>query len=390
MMPHIVCMIDDDPDYLHMCLQYFASFDLPIVGFTCLHDAADTICKAKVVILDLDMPHIDGVETLRWLSRQAFSGYLVIVSGHDTSIVNAARELAKAQGLQVAEALTKPLNLPAFTEKIQRLLHTQPQPQALVHTQPDITAADLMAAIHHNELSLCYQPKYQLIDNRLVGFEALARWTSPVFGQVSPTVFIPIAEQSGVIDELTDWVIAQVNAQLSRWSAAELHTSVAVNLSLINLQNINFPAKLLHEIKCYQLQPQQLMLELTESALMNEVVTALDILIRLRMNGIELSIDDFGTGYSSLAQLQRVPFSELKIDRRFVSNFLRESESRAIVEACINLAHKMHIRTLAEGVECIETLQALRALGCDYAQGYFFHPPLHVAQATELLKGSIR
>lgn len=132
------------------------------------------------------------------------------------------------------------------------------------------------------------------------------------------------------------------------------------------------------------------MLELTESALMNEVVTALDILIRLRMNGIELSIDDFGTGYSSVAQLQRVPFTELKIDRRFVSNFLRESESRAIVEACINLAHKMHIRTLAEGVECIETLQALRALGCDYAQGYFFHPPLHVAQATELLKGSIR
>ena len=198
--------------------------------------------------------------------------------------------------------------------------------------------------------------------------------------------FIPLAEQSGVIDELTDWALSKALAQLSQWSAQQLHTRVAVNLSLINLQNISFPAKLLHEIKCYQLQPQQLVLELTESALMNEVVTALDILIRLRMNGIELSIDDFGTGYSSLAQLQRIPFTELKIDRRFISDFLHEPESRAIVEACINLAHNMQIKTVAEGVETVEMLQALKAIGCDYAQGYYFHPPLTVAQATELLK----
>ena len=189
-----------------------------------------------------------------------------------------------------------------------------------------------------------------------------------------------------MIDDVTDWVLAQVIAQLALWKKQQLTTRVAVNLSLINLQNINFPAKLLHEMKSHQLQPQQLVLELTESALMNEVVTALDILIRLRMNGIELSIDDFGTGYSSLAQLQRIPFTELKIDRRFVANFLHEPESRAIVEACINLAHNMHIKTVAEGVETIETLQALQVLGCDYAQGYYFHPPLTVAQATELLK----
>ena len=102
MMSHLVCMIDDDPDYLHMCSQFLASVDIAVYGFTCLHDAADAIGQARVVILDLDMPHIDGVETLRWLSQQAFSGHLVIVSGHDISIVHAARELAKAQGLPVA------------------------------------------------------------------------------------------------------------------------------------------------------------------------------------------------------------------------------------------------------------------------------------------------
>jgi EAL domain-containing protein (putative c-di-GMP-specific phosphodiesterase class I) len=389
MMSHLVCMIDDDPDYLQMCSQFLASVDIAVQGFTCLHDSADAVCQAKVVILDLDMPHIDGVETLRWLSRQAFSGYLVIVSGHDISIVHAARELAKAQGLQVADALTKPLDMHAFSRKIQQLLQVQLQPKAGTGNQPAITAADLVAALQRNELSLCYQPKYQLTDNKLVGFEALARWKSPLFGQVPPTVFIQLAEQSGVIDALTDWVLAEVIAQLSRWAEQKLSTCVAVNLSLINLQNINFPARLLHELKCHQLQPQQLVLELTESAFMNEVVTALDILIRLRMNGIELSIDDFGTGYSSLAQLQRIPFTELKIDRRFIANFLHEAESQAIVETCINLAHKMHIRTVAEGVETAETLQALQAIGCDYAQGYFFHPPLTVPQATELLKAVV-
>jgi len=386
MMSHLVCMIDDDPDYLHMCSQFLASVDIAVYGFTCLHDAADAIGQARVVILDLDMPHIDGVETLRWLSQQAFSGHLVIVSGHDISIVHAARELAKAQGLQVADALTKPLDMLAFTKKIQQLLQVQLKPQVVAGNRPAISATDLATALQRNELSLCYQPKYQLTDNKLVGFEALARWKSLVFGQVPPAFFIQLAEQSGMIDDVTDWVLAQVIAQLALWKKQQLTTRVAVNLSLINLQNINFPAKLLHEMKSHQLQPQQLVLELTESALMNEVVTALDILIRLRMNGIELSIDDFGTGYSSLAQLQRIPFTELKIDRRFVANFLHEPESRAIVEACINLAHNMHIKTVAEGVETIETLQALQVLGCDYAQGYYFHPPLTVAQATELLK----
>jgi len=388
MKPNSVCMIDDDPDYLHMCSQFLASVDITIDGFTCLHDAADAVCQSSVVVLDLDMPHVDGVETLRWLSQQAFSGHLVIVSGHDISIVHAARELARAQGLQVAEALTKPLDMLSFTQKIQHLLQMpqQSQAEAKASDYPNITAADLVAALRNNELSLCFQPKYQLTDNQLVGFEALARWKSPVFGQVPPVFFIPLAEQSGIIDELTDWALSQALAQLSQWSAQKLYTRVAVNLSLINLQNISFPAKLLHEVKCHQLQPQQLVLELTESALMNEVVTALDILIRLRMNGIELSIDDFGTGYSSLAQLQRIPFTELKIDRRFISDFLHEPESRAIVEACINLAHNMQIKTVAEGVETLEMLQALKAIGCDYAQGYFFNPPLTVAQATELLK----
>lgn len=390
MKSHIVCMIDDDPDYLHMCSQLLASVDIDVHGFTCLHDAADAVCRARVLILDLDMPQIDGVETLRWLSQRSFSGYLVIVSGHDIAIVQAARELAKAQGLQVAEALTKPLDMQAFIRKIQRLLQMQQQPsaQVVVGQQPDITAADFLAALHQHELSLCYQPKYRVDNQTLIGFEALARWHSPVWGQVSPAVFVPLAEETGLINELTDWVLAEVVAQLARWSADNLHTCVAVNLSLINLQNVSFPAKLLHQLKCHQLKPSQLVLELTESALMNEVVTALDILLRLRLNGIELSIDDFGTGYSSLAQLQRIPFSELKIDRRFVADFQHKPESRAIVETCINLAHKMHIRTVAEGVESIETLEALQEVGCDYAQGYLFHPPLTVPKATELLKAA--
>ena len=167
----------------------FASADIAVDGFTCLHDAADAVCQSSVVVLDLDMPQVDGVETLRWLSQQAFSGHLVIVSGHDISIVHAARELARAQGLQVAEALTKPLDMLAFSKKIQNLLKAPLQQQAAVSDAPNITAADLVAALRNNELSLCFQPKYQLTDNQLVGFEALARWKSPVFGQVPPVFF---------------------------------------------------------------------------------------------------------------------------------------------------------------------------------------------------------
>jgi diguanylate cyclase (GGDEF)-like protein/PAS domain S-box-containing protein len=235
----------------------------------------------------------------------------------------------------------------------------------------------LRRALERNELSLNYQPQIDLASGRIIGSEALLRWNNMDFGTVSPAEFVPLAEDSGQILAIGEWVMRTAVAQIRAWQQAGLPLlPVAVNLSAVQFRQKNLP-QLVHSIlKQHDLEPKYLELELTERITMEDPAAAIAIMDELHAIGIQLSIDDFGTGYSSLAYLKRFRVQKLKIDRSFVRDITRDPEDEAIINAVISLARSLNLRTIAEGVETIEQLEFLRQHHCDEIQGYYFSRPL--------------
>lgn len=235
---------------------------------------------------------------------------------------------------------------------------------------------DLRHSITHGQLSLQFQPKVELSSDRVLHAEALVRWTHPQLGNVPPDEFIPLAERSGFISELTRHVIDRSLAQRRSWSEQGLAVGIAVNLSAMDLNDDDLPDFIRDCLSRHQVPAAQLILEVTESALMRDVDQALRMLGRLRAMDLRLAIDDFGTGYSSLAQLKRMPVDELKIDKSFVVQMAEGSDDAVIVRSTIELGHNMGLRVIAEGVEDELAWALLKRLGCDMAQGYFLSRPL--------------
>jgi diguanylate cyclase (GGDEF)-like protein/PAS domain S-box-containing protein len=236
--------------------------------------------------------------------------------------------------------------------------------------------ARLRESIHEKQLYIVYQPKIALTDRRLVGAEALIRWQHPELGTIPPAEFIPIAEQVGMIDSITLWLIDEVLGYIQAQGPAFDRLSVGVNISAKSLTNPLFPDAILARLRAARVAPARLALEVTETAVIGDPDAALGVLNRLNAAGIVIEIDDFGTGYSSLSYLSRFPARRLKIDRSFIVDMLTSETNHTIVAASIALAHRLGMQTVAEGIEDDETLDALAALGCDYAQGYVISKPL--------------
>jgi diguanylate cyclase (GGDEF)-like protein len=236
--------------------------------------------------------------------------------------------------------------------------------------------AELRRAIDQDELSLNFQPKVSLASGKVTSAEALVRWEHPAHGMLSPDLFIPIAEQTGLIRPLSRWVLDAALRQLSRWRQDGLDLSVAVNLSMRNLHDPEIADMIRELLTRWGVPPAYLTIEITESSLMADAARAMDVLSRLRAMGVCVSIDDFGTGYSSLAYLKRLPVQELKIDKSFVAHMASDENDAAIVRSTVGLAHDLGLRVVAEGVEDQGTWDMLSGVGCDIAQGYFISRPL--------------
>ena len=236
--------------------------------------------------------------------------------------------------------------------------------------------AELARAIANDELRLEYQPKVDVSSGTVLGVEALVRWQHPTRGRLAPDSFIPLAENSDQIGALTRWVMRAAVAQWQRWHGVGLDISIAVNFSGRNLDEIEFPDILERLCRDLDVPCGQFVIEITETATASDEVKMMDIATRLRLKGFRISIDDFGTGYSSLVQLQRLPFSEMKIDKSFVIQCVTSRESLVIVKSIIDLAHNLNLKVVAEGVETLEALELLRRLGCDLAQGYYVSRPM--------------
>ena len=256
-------------------------------------------------------------------------------------------------------------------------------------TRTDLTfKSELLKAINTDELRLFFQPKINLNTGKINSVEALVRWQHPQRGFMPPDLFIPMAEQTGLINQLTFWVLKHALIQCAELNKLGLEITVAVNLSARSLRDLRLPGEIARMLAQAQISPSLLVLEITEGAVMSHPVEALEVLNVLDRMGVILSIDDFGTGYSSLSYLSKLPVDEIKIDKSFVLAMLQDKHAAVIVRSTIDLGHNLGKKVVAEGVETSEMWDQLLDWGCDTAQGYYMSKPLPAAQLAQWLKES--
>jgi EAL domain-containing protein (putative c-di-GMP-specific phosphodiesterase class I)/DNA-binding NarL/FixJ family response regulator len=323
----------------------------------------------QVVVLDLQLGGTDGVEQMRLLADRQYTGVLVLMSGYDTRVLDAARTLGRNLGLRVERVLEKPLYVPEL-EQVCELLQS---------AERSLTGERLLEAIAGGELVLHFQPVVTRNPKALIKLEALVRWEHPILGEIPPGDFLPIAENNlTIIDTLTDWVIGSALEAYQVLAAHHLKVPLAVNISTQNLHDLTLPDRLEQRMRVGGMPMQHLCLEITESAMFKDVERTMNILSRMRLKGAQISIDDFGTGYSSLRLLRQLPFSEIKIDRSFITDMTISRDCRAIVKSIIDLAANMEMSCVAEGVETMETADLLEQLGARNLQGYLIARPMPI------------
>ena len=246
---------------------------------------------------------------------------------------------------------------------------------------------ELRAVLAAGGLAVSFQPRVRLGDGRVTSVEALARWQHPQLGVVSPSVFIPLAEELGLIRQLGGQILNEACAQGRRWQDAGTPCRVAVNVSVEQLKHPGFVGEVRRALEHSALAPELLELEITESSAMDEVQENVKRLLTLRRMGVKLAVDDFGTAYSSLAYLRQLPLHALKIDQSFIHNLTgdRDDNSLAIVRMVVMLGHSLGLHVVAEGVETEAQRALLAGLGCDEAQGFLFAEPLSAAEFGEML-----
>jgi len=246
--------------------------------------------------------------------------------------------------------------------------------------------SQLHTAIEHGELSLVYQPQLDIKHNKVIGAEALLRWNHRQLGFISPAVFIPIAEESGQIEKIGQWVLREACQQLAHWQTQfNQPFTLAINLSAVQFRNTHLHENVLGLIDEFDLENQSIELEITESTAVEDVNHTIKQMERLTDTGIRFSLDDFGTGFSSLSSLKKFPISKLKVDKSFIDEMLSNKDNDAIVEAILSLAEILDVSTIAEGVETQEQLESLKQKGCDAIQGYLFSRPLPADKLLALM-----
>ena len=383
--PRLV-VIDDEADLAGFVADVAEQAGFAVEQFNSAMEFMDRhVHCADVIVLDLMMPGVDGIEVIRFLADIECDARLVLVSGFDPGVLHSAQKLAVEQGLHFAGSLNKPFR---YNDLLQLLNELAVTPRS--GTEPAVPAApsveEVRAAIANEQLCLHYQPKIGLSDYRVVGVEALVRWQHPVHGLLGPDHFVPVAEKHGLIDALTWAVLELAMRQCRAWCDDGIELQVAVNMSAGVFGELGLPERIDGMMQAHGLHAPHLILEVTETMLMQELTRSLDILTRLRMKGFNLSIDDFGTGYSSLVQLHRAPFSEIKIDKSFVMEMEHDNEAAAIVETVTLLGHKLGMKVVAEGVEDHRALLRLGDIGCDLAQGFHIALPQPAAELTPWLQ----
>lgn len=344
-------------------------------------DALDVIAQQKfdLAIVDLEMPIMDGVELLRQIAHKRLVPSVMILSSKDQSLILSLGTMAEADGLNVVGTFQKPMTAERIQISLNRINSTLQETDEEISSDT-LPLSDLIEAIEADEIDLCYQPKVSL--NRLLfhGVEALARWNHPGLGSVSPIKFVGLAERYGLINQMTQNLLRKALKQKQVWQQRGANFNLSFNLSPLSLAEKGLADNLHDTVKEFGVEPENLVLEVTENAVSGEISAAIETLARLRLKGFKIAIDDFGTGYANAQQLSRVPATELKIDRCLINNVATNPQQQSILTRTVQLAKDMKLQIVAEGLEYPEDLAFLRSLDIDMVQGYLFAKPMTADQ----------
>jgi EAL domain-containing protein (putative c-di-GMP-specific phosphodiesterase class I)/ActR/RegA family two-component response regulator len=342
------------------------------------NDALDCMAthgaQIGLIICDLQMPGMDGMELLRHIAESVHKPTIIISSATESRIMSSVELMVKAIGLNVLGSLPKPVSQDAISKLLDRYIHAAaftPLASRVV-----LQGADVDRAFEAGEFEPYFQPKVSLATGELIGVEALSRWIHPEHGILRPADFLPLIESQNKLEKLTQTVIASTLRHAGDWKKHGRELTININLSLSAIDNVSLCEDTLSLLSANGLKPRDLTFEIVETAAMTDVGRTLETMNRLRLNGFGLSIDDFGTGYSSFEQLARIPFTELKIDRSFVAGAAQAPRLAAVVRSCIDLAARLNLNVVAEGVESQDDWEFLDSVGANEAQGYFIATPM--------------
>ncbi len=383
-----VLVVDDDPFMQELTSEVLAG--LGVTHVRCAADGEEALSviddrdhRPDVIICDIAMPGMDGIVFIRHLASRDFRGAIILLSASSDRIIGAVADLVRQREMRLLGAMSKPISPKTLARLLDESMVPSVDPQ---ESRPGagfsaiLSASEIRRGLEAGSVQISVQPKIALGSRRVVGAEALLRWRDEVRGSVSPSAVVSSAEAAGLVDELTAEVFRLAARCQVQTRSSGHNVSMSVNLSVENLASLTLPETLLTIAREAGADPRRMTLEVTESRLMGNLATSLEVLGRLSLAGFRLSMDDFGTGYSTLEKLKQLPFDELKVDRAFVSGAATDTVARTILRSSIELGHALGLTVVAEGIESRAELDLLAGLGCDEIQGYYFSRPMPAAE----------
>ncbi len=382
-MQNLTIMIVDD----HQLQLAAMGVQLKHLGITNLiscmsgKDAVEAINNRHVDIIfcDLIMPDMDGVELIKNLSECQYKGVLVILSGADENLISTVKHMSLKLGFSHVYEIKKP----ASHESIKKILDDKSIYEKILNSdkQKHVTLDDFKFALKNGEIKNHYQPQIDYATNQMSGVEALARWIHPKLGILYPNAFLPMMLEAELEYELYRVVLRNALYDLSK---GLISCKVSINVTQKELEQQGFTDELLQLCREFGVEPKMLTIELTETGIYTDSVELVTNISRLRINGVGLAIDDFGTGNSSYLKLSQLPFTEIKIDRRFVSNCYQNEKKKSIIKSMCTLSKSMDVKLVSEGVEDSDTWALMQSYGVDVCQGYFTGKPVSVEVLNQI------
>lgn len=379
-----ILIIEDDLFQLKLMMKMLAKItSATIHSASNGQQALDKLCSINtpdLILCDLSMPEMDGVEFLRIIAKNKIDCHIVVISSAADDVLKSVLNMAQSYGLSNIHMLNKPVGQYHLQELLDSIIVNQVEIVDRPTTDYQASANELVRAIQEKEFQAFYQPQIHARSCEIVGAEALSRWFHPTRGILTPNYFIEQLSELGLLGELTFQVIESAIKSCANWHQLGYQYQVSVNVSPTDLVNLSFANRVFAMLDHYGLAESFLNIEITETDICPNIAKALETVARLRIKGVNISIDDFGTGYSSLQQLITSPFTELKIDQVFVRQMVSNPKHLAAVTFSLQLAKSFGLKSVAEGVETEEEAAILTELGCDIFQGYLFSPALEESQ----------
>lgn len=376
-----VLLIDDDIFMLNLLEEM-----LKHLGFSDISTAQDGrqalsivdnnhLRPMQLLICDLKMPGMDGIEFFRHLAARRFSGWMIVSSGSDPRLLKTVGTLLQAHHLRFLDIMQKPIQTSDLLSALSKLKDSMPSEFNDIELEM-LSPLEIKAGLSEGYIETYFQPQISLTNGKITGAECLARWRHPEKGIIPPVSFISVAEEHGLIDALTLAIFRKAMDCHGEWTRQGHNLKISVNVSMNNLERLDLPEEFADITRQAGVDIRNVMLEMTESRLMSNLAASLEIITRLRLKGFGLSVDDFGTGYSSMEKLNQLPFNELKVDRAFVYGAAGDAAARAILDLSVQMGRALDMRIVAEGAETQEDWDLVTASGCDEMQGYVIAKPM--------------